>query len=613
LLLLPAIALAHPPQNAHLPPTKATADLNAARKQMDSARSELVKAGKYACCIKAPEHSTVPGCDLCARMNGSCRCGANLAAGKGVCGECLSGWKSGRGAMKGVKPESVTLLDSSHQKMDPADLPTTTALAAARETLNRAKRTLVKEGRFACCVGKGGCDECAYETSCPCGQEASRGTAGAGICGQCLDGWSAGIGRLAGMSAGQMKLAQESHGMAGMEMVDMTMGGLPMDRAASGTSWQPDATPMFGSMRHSGRWSLVTHFNAFLSYDRQEGPRGDYQYNSTNWAMLMADRTFGKDTLTLRGMLSLEPLTVTPGGYPLLFQTGEQYHGQPLVDRQHPHDLFMELAAKYTHSLGRDSAAFVYVAPSGEPALGPTAFPHRLSAADNPIAPISHHWLDGTHIDFGVLTAGAWLNRTQIEASYFTGREPDEHRYDLSPMHPDSYSGRVSFNPNPNWSLQASYGYIHSPEALNPGQDVRRTTVSASYAHPLRNGGFAAAMLAYGNNSASGVNSDAVLLEGDLHLNPHNTLFGRYELVYKLGEELNLAPADERYEIGQLTVGYVRDFMAGRSYDLGAGFALTFNFVPGALQPIYSSAPDGLWLFLRIRPRAMHQEKMATE
>ena len=199
--------------------------------------------------------------------------------------------------------------------------------------------------------------------------------------------------------------------------------------------------------------------------------------------MLMANRPVGKDRLQLRTMLSLEPLTVTPGGYPMLFQSGEQYHGKPLVDRQHPHDLFMELSARYTHPLGKDSAAFIYAAPSGEPALGPTAFMHRLSAMDNPLPPITHHWQDSTHIEFGVLTLGAWKRNVQVEGSYFTGREPNEFRYDFTPFHMDSFSGRISYNPSRNWSMQASYGYLHSPEQLRPDEDIRRID-SLGYLRP---------------------------------------------------------------------------------------------------------------------------------
>ena len=608
-----AAAGAHPPSNKALPPTQAAADLKRARSLMDVAKAKLLEQGKYGCCVKAPVGSKTPGCDLCARMNGSCNCAANLMAGKGVCGECLGGWKAGKGAMPGVKPGDVKLLHSGNQKMHPEDTPDILELAQAREAINSAKRTLVKEGRFACCVGKGGCDECAYETSCPCAQEAGEGQKGGGICAQCYDGWQAGIGRLTGLAFQDMKMEPMQHGagsgghtegMAGMGAMMAPIAGVGMTQEASGTSWMPAASIMYGSMKTSGRWDLMTHYNVFLNYDRQEGPRGDYQFNSTNWAMLMASRAVGKDRLQLRTMLSLEPLTVTPGGYPMLFQSGEQYHGRPLVDRQHPHDLFMELSAKYTHPLGNDSAVFLYAAPSGEPALGPTAFMHRLSALDNPLPPITHHWQDSSHIEFGVLTLGAWKKNVQIEGSYFTGREPNEFRYDLTPYHPDSVSGRITYNPNKNWSMQASYGYLHSPEQLRPREDVRRSTASASYVRAIGDG-FWASTLAYGNNSSGGVNSDSYLVESELNCAQRNTVFARYEFVNKRGEELDLMPADRKFGIGELTIGYVRDVTPNRPYRAGVGGALTFNMVPSSLSSTYGKSPMGLWLFVRIRPGRM--------
>ncbi len=621
LLVLALSAGAHPPQNTNLPPTKATGDLQTARRLMDAAKTKLTQAGKYACCIKAPEGAKAAGCDLCARVNGSCNCAVNLAAGKGVCGDCLSGWKTGRGAIPGVKPDSVKMLHSGEQKMTPTDMPALPELIQAREAMNTAKRTLVKEGRFACCVGKGGCDECAYEKNCPCGQEAAEGKKGGGICGQCYDGWQAGIGRLAGLTAQDMKMQPmqdmqiDAHGkpgqMAGMTgdmhgmMAMMTpLAGVAMQQEASGTSWMPAASPMYGAMRKSGRWNLMTHYNAFLAYDRQDGPRGDYQYNSMNWAMLMAERPVKNDRLMLRVMLSLEPLTATPGGYPLLYQSGEQYHGKPLVDRQHPHDLFMEVAVKYTHPLGRDSAIFAYAAPAGEPALGPTAFMHRLSGLDNPIAPITHHWQDSTHIEFGVLTLGGWKRNVQLEASYFTGREPNEFRYDFTPFHPDSFSGRLTWNPGRNWSLQTSYGYLHSPEQLRPDEDTRRTTASAQYTLPLRRGGFWATTMGYGGNNTSGVNSPSFLLESELNLGERNTVFGRFETVDKLGEELDLPPASHKFGLSQFTLGYVRDFTPNRPYQTGVGAAVTFDAHPSELDSTYGKSPMGFWLFFRIRPKA---------
>ena len=411
------------------------------------------------------------------------------------------------------------------------------------------------------------------------------------------------MGKMSGMNS-------KNGGMSGMEMDGMSrmmapFAGVGMMQQASGTSWEPAVAPMYGVMRQSGRWNTMTHYNAFFSYDRQGGKRGDYQYNSTNWAMFMAEKPVGQDKIMLRAMLTLEPLTVTPGGFPLLLQSGEQYDGKPLVDRQHPHDFFIEVAAKYTHPLGKDSAVFLYAAPAGEPALGPTAFMHRTSAMDNPAAPISHHWQDSTHIEFGVLTLGAWKRNVQVEGSYFTGREPNETRWDLSPFHPDSFSGRISYNPSPNWSLQASYGYLHSPELLRPNEDTRRSTASASYILPRRDGGFWANSLIFGRNSAGGINSDAYLLESELNIANRNSFFTRLEYVEKRGEELDIAPADHKFGITQWTLGYVHDVTPRNPFETGLGASVTFSAIPSDLKPLYGDNPTSFWLFVRIRPAPM--------
>lgn len=586
------------------PPTKAKADLLLARKQMDTAKKRLMEAGRYACCVKPPPGSKVGGCDVCAKMNGSCNCAANLAQGKGVCGDCVAGWKTGRGALPGVQKESVALLDSSHQAMPGMDMSTApTELKTAQETLNKAKRILVQEGRFSCCIGHAGCDECAYEASCPCAKEVAKGQKGKGICGQCYDGQHAGHGRIQGVDVSQLKMSPMQHGMEGMSME--TFAGLPMTREASGTSWQPDSTPMYAEHRQSGLWRVMQHFNGFLNYDNQGGPRGDDQINGIGWYMLMASRPLGRGELMLRTMLSPEPATVGPRGYPLLFQSGESYGGNPLVDRQHPHDFFMEVAARYRYALDDKTAAFLYLAPSGEPALGPTAFPHRMSAMNNPIAPISHHWQDSTHIAFGVLTAGISREKWQLEGSTFTDREPDEHRWNFDPIRLNSYAGRLTYNPGPNWSLQGSYGYIKSPEALRPGEDVRRSTFSATYNRPLADGGNWASTFVWGRNNHGGSNSDSFLLETDYNIANRNTLFGRLEHVEKPGEDLALLPGDRKFPITILTLGGVHELTPGRAYQTGIGAAVTFNWKPSDLNASYGSSPMGFWLFLRIRPAAV--------
>src|SRR4029079_16730487 len=174
-----------------------------------------------------------------------------------------------------------------------------------------------------------------------------------------------------------------------------------------------------GLHMQQGEWSVMAHALVNAIYDRQTGPRGDDKAFGQSTAVLLSERRVGPGTLGLRAMVSLDP-TMGKSGYPLLFQTGESADGMtPLVDRQHPHDFFMELAASYSVTLGMDGAAFAYFGLPGEPALGPTAFMHRFSGMRNPEAPLTHHWLDATHIACGVATLGASKDPVQIEASWF--------------------------------------------------------------------------------------------------------------------------------------------------------------------------------------------------
>ena len=261
-------------------------------------------------------------------------------------------------------------------------------------------------------------------------------------------------------------------------------GPYPMEREASGTSWQPDSTPHDGRHWMRGPWMLMVHGFADLVWDSQGGERGDDKLFSGNMAMLLASRPLGAGTLGLRAMASLEPETVGERGYPLLLQTGETADGETrLIDRQHPHDFLMELSASYSLPVGERGSVFGYLAMPGEPALGPPVFMHRFSGQENPEAPISHHWLDSTHITFGVATAGYVWDRFKLEGSLFTGREPDSERWNFDSPKFDSYSTRLSWNPTPDWALQASWGRVKSPEELEPDVDADRTTASVSYNH----------------------------------------------------------------------------------------------------------------------------------
>jgi hypothetical protein len=377
-------------------------------------------------------------------------------------------------------------------------------------------------------------------------------------------------------------------------------------REASGTAWQPESSPMFGFHSMHGPWRVMTHYNVFLNYDRQTGKRGDSDLNSINWGMIMASRSMGKGDLTLRFMPSLEPLTLGGFGYPLLFQTGESWNDRPLVDRQHPHDLFMEIAAKYQLPLGGKSSAFLYAGLPGEPALGPVAFMHRVSALSNPAAPLSHHWQDSTHVTFGVVTAGVQNAKWKLEGSAFRGREPDENRYDIERPKLDSYSGRLTYNPNPFWSFSGSHGLIKSPEALHADEDVHRSVLSAMYNRPLEGGRNWATTAVWGRNHSNEHGAtDSWLLESSLDLTGRDTLFGRIEHVQKPGEELQAGDPVTKYGVSAFTLGAERTLTPGREHQLSVGASVTVYGAPSGLRPVYGKNPTGWWVFLRLKPKGM--------
>src|SRR5207245_8320972 len=313
-----------------------------------------------------------------------------------------------------------------------------------------------------------------------------------------------------------------------------------------------------------GGWRLMLHGEGFVQYDWQGGSRGSDQLGIVNWAMGAASRTLGGGQLQFRGMMSAEPWTIGSRGYPLLVQSGESYQGAPLHDRQHPHDLFMELAALYERPVARNLGLSLYLAPVGEPAVGPVAFPHRPSAADDPLAPISHHWQDGTHITFGVVTAGVFTREVKLEASWFNGREPDETRtnFDYTGRRLDSYCARLTVNPGSRWSLSTWYAYLKSPEGLNPDESLHRLGAAALTTQRVGTRGTWSSGLIYGANDQVGPGplASSVVLESTVDLDGTNAFFGRAEYVRKNAAELVLpsVPPTTEYDVGALALGYLR-------------------------------------------------------
>lgn len=379
-------------------------------------------------------------------------------------------------------------------------------------------------------------------------------------------------------------------------------------REASGTAWSSDVTPMYAVHVQKGPWEVMVHENLFLQYLHESGDRGAGQTGSINWFMGMASRNAGTGRLGLRGMFSLEPWTIGGCGYPDLLASGETCDGEAIHDRQHPHDLFMEAAATYDAPLNGAMRWQVYGGPVGEPALGPVPFPHRVSAMPNPVAPISHHWLDSTHITFGVVTGAVYGRRWKAEASAFNGREPDEQRTDFDFGALDSISGRVSFIPTPNMALQLSSGRLTDAEPSETGLsaiDATRVTASATYHRALGQSGIWASIAAWGRNAEGDHSSHALLLESTVTLDDRDTWFGRLEVAGKTAHDLDVS-GDGNFMIGKLQGGYTRHLDAWNGLRPGIGLNLSSAFVPESLKPAYGRRANlGIGVFLTLRPAAM--------
>jgi hypothetical protein len=398
--------------------------------------------------------------------------------------------------------------------------------------------------------------------------------------------------------AGHHEAGHESHHVPGM------VGDYDGARDASGTAWQPSSSGHEGIHSMRGAWHLMLHGFILPAATTQGGNRGDDDVYASTMIMARAIRDAGPGRLAIRTMLSADPGTIGNEGYPLLLQTGETSDGAtPLIDRQHPHDLFMELAASYA-LVGRNRSLFLYGALAGEPALGPPVFMHRRSGIDIPEAPISHHWLDSSHITFGVVTAGALAGPWKLESSAFRGREPDHERWNLEEPKLDSWSVRLSWNPSPAWAVQASYGELESPEELHPETDVERTTATVIYNRPSASGNWQTTIAWGRNRNLPGLTLDAFLVESAVTTALRHTFLGRIEFAEKDELFLEEDPLHGRaFDVARAGVGYLFDASLWEHAALGFGVYGTVSLVPEEIEPAYGSDPISGTLFARLKIR----------
>jgi hypothetical protein len=368
---------------------------------------------------------------------------------------------------------------------------------------------------------------------------------------------------------------------------------------------------MNGLHRQARGWEVMVHGNAYLQILHESAPehRGQTQGGSINWGMVMARRPLGQGWVGLRTMMSLEALTIPGCGYPNLLQTGEICDGDTIHDKQHPHDLFMEIAAEFDRPLSSSLRWRVYGGLAGEPALGPSGFPHRVSAIVNPISPITHHWLDATHITFGLITAGVYGSRWKAETSVFNGREPDEERFnlDLAPL--DSVAVRLSFLPTSTVAVQMSAGHLNDAELPHPGgipADVVRVTSSVTYHRRVGEANLWATTAAWGANHEVGITTHGLMLESSLSLRERHAFFGRAEVNGKPAHDLHVHESTGVFTVGKVQGGYIRYLSVRRGVQPGVGGTMSAALVPRALQPRYGGVGVGVGAFLTLRPAA-HQ------
>lgn len=375
-------------------------------------------------------------------------------------------------------------------------------------------------------------------------------------------------------------------------------------------------TPAFAQDAHQhstmpggSRWMLMQDGAIWGIANHQGGPTGDTEFVAPSWWMGMASKDVGTNRITLTAMFSPDILLVGKSGYHELFQEGESLNGVPIVNRQHPHDVLMQLAAAWRTAIGSSATLTIAGALAGEPTIGPVAFMHRPSAAGLAFAPITHHTFDSTHVSFGVISAGIDRGRWTVEASVFNGREPDDNRWDVDLGRMDSVAGRVWFRPTPEWTFQVSTAYLRDAEEWEQGVDVRRTTVSGSWTRAASSG-FTAVTAGWGMNSAHRTTRQGAFAEVTTERGPYS-VFGRLdlqqlELIKFIGVQGPVLPGEVDphaavKSVVALTIGGGRGVATWHGFEGAVLAQVGLYLVPPVLRPAYGSFPVSGQLLLRIR------------
>jgi hypothetical protein len=426
------------------------------------------------------------------------------------------------------------------------------------------------------------------------------------------------------------------HDMSQMSMSTaklVTPLGISLSRMGSGTSWLPDSSPTRMIDGNVGAWLLMFHGQAFGQYDNQSTIHGGTQWGMIDWEMLTALRDVGGGLVRLNLMTSLERATLGASGYPELLQTGGIDHHQRIPNRQHPHNPIGELSVGYDHPITSNLATSIYLAPVGEPALGPVAYMHRPSGDVDPFAPIGHHWQDGSHESAGVISAALYSRAMKLEGSVFNGRDADS--YFFNPRYVgarlDSYSGRLSVAATGRLTLAAWAGYLADHDPLEPGVSMQRYGASAIATTRGIAGGSMSTTFVWGVNNhhhnpaehqhdSTTVEplhhmSTSGLVETTLGLGTRASAYVRLEQVEKSGYDLGFLTLDltTMYTVREAAIGGAYDLLQIKSGVLGVGARASVDLLPNTLRLTYQTThPTGFAVYLRLRPALMSMPSRGT-
>ncbi len=393
---------------------------------------------------------------------------------------------------------------------------------------------------------------------------------------------------------------------------DPSMGGMCMpNECPPNQVWDPNmGMCMPGQADHS--LTTMFHYNQFMVYTTEQGPRGRDAFSGPNmWMLMVNKKTSDANEVGLSWMGTIDKWTVPTSGTPELLQTGEtNKSGVPYVDAQHPHSSpIMGLTFYDILSLGQNGQHKLtfFFAPRGEATAGPTAFMHRASAQGNSDAPLAHHLQDVFHITSTVVGAKLQIGeKTTIEASTFSGHEPSPSEVNLDMHNPDSYGVRVNQILNSHFTVGASAAKVSALDRGIGPQPLQHEMAYSSWlttSHMIRSGQLDTSTI-WGQirNREEAMTLNSYLEEFVYQLGKNN-FFGRVEVLQRTPQQLEIQLTDgstgARW-VKALTLGYERKIIERKEMNVYFGAAETQDYLPVEFKDSYGGNPLTSKVFFRV-------------